>query len=231
MDEARAALARSDEDFERATEAHEQAAEAAEMAEDALAAADDARADAQAREADARAARSSAEGEVNALHAEVQALARLVERDSSEQGGQVLDLVRVKSGYEKALGAALADDLRAPAIDGDAASGWATLPGYPQAQPLPDGGVVALTNYVTVPEVLARRMSQVGLIDPRRCAPPASRSETGPAVGVPGRRSVALGRVPRRGGRGRALDRRASPGAAEPLAGVETGPGRGLCPC
>ena len=101
---------------------------------------------------------------VNALHAEVQALARLVARDSSEQG-QVLDLVRVKSGYEKALGAALADDLRAPAIDGDAPSGWATLPGYPQAQPLPDG-VMALTNYVTVPEVLARRMSQVGLIDP-----------------------------------------------------------------
>ena len=164
VEEARAALTRSEEDFEGATEAHEQAAEAAEMAEDALAAADDARSDAQAREADARAARSSAEGEVNALHAEVQALSRLVERDSSEQG-QVLDLVRVKSGYEKALGAALADDLRAPAIDGDAPSGWATLPGYPQAQPLPDG-VMALTNYVTVPEVLVRRMSQVGLIDP-----------------------------------------------------------------
>ena len=168
VDEARAALTRSEEDFETASEAQEQAAEMAEMAEDALVAADEARSDAQAREADARAARSSAEGEVNALHAEVQALARLVERDSSEQG-QVLDLVRVKPGYEKALGAALADDLRAPAIQGDAPSGWATLPAYSQAQPLPDG-VMALTNHVTVPEVLARRMSQVGLIEPEDAA-------------------------------------------------------------
>jgi len=164
VDDAKGALTKAGADFEIAQTAHSHASIAAEAAEEALVAADEARSDAQSRESDARAARSSAEGEVNALHAEVQALSRLVERDSSEQG-QVLDLLRVKSGYEKALGAALADDLRAPAIDGDGPSGWATLPGYAQAQPLPDG-VVALTNYVTVPEVLARRMSQVGLVEP-----------------------------------------------------------------
>ncbi len=80
--------------------------------------ADEARAETQAREADARAERSEAEGEANALRAEVAALARLVERDTAE-GGQVLDLLRVTSGYEKALGAALADDLRAPAVGDD----------------------------------------------------------------------------------------------------------------
>ena len=71
--------------------------------------------------------RSEAEGEANALRAEVSALAKLVERDTAE-GGQVLDLLRVEGGYEKALGAALADDLRAPVIESDALSGWTSLP-------------------------------------------------------------------------------------------------------
>jgi chromosome segregation protein len=161
--EAEAALNRAGADFATAEGAQGAAEQASDDAEAALLAADEARADAQAREADARAGRSEAEGEANALRAEVAALARLVERDTAE-GGQVLDLLRVQAGYEKALGAALADDLRAPAVgDGDA-SGWVALPGYAVAQALPDG-VAALTNHVTVPGVLARRMSQVGLVD------------------------------------------------------------------
>ena len=137
---------------------------AANTAEAALVTADDAREDAQGREAEARAERSSAEGEVKALQAEVAALASLVDRDTAE-GGQVMDLLSVKSGYEKALGAALADDLRAPEVDDETPSGWTVLPGYAKPQTLPDG-VKALSNYVTVPSVLARRMSQVGLVDP-----------------------------------------------------------------
>ncbi len=136
---------------------------AAQNADTALAAADDARNAAQAREADARAHRSEAEGEANALRAEATALARLVERDTAE-GAQLLDVVQVKPGYEKALGAALADDLRAPEIDRDEITGWARLPGYAKPQSLPEG-IAALTSYVTVPDVLARRMSQVGLVD------------------------------------------------------------------
>lgn len=140
------------------------ASDAASAAEAALAATDDARESAQSKEADARAGRSAAEGEVKALQAEVAALARLVDRDTAE-GGQVMDLLTVKSGYEKALGAALADDLRAPVIeDSTVASGWAALPGYVNAQDLPSG-VAALSNYVSVPSVLARRLSQVGLVD------------------------------------------------------------------
>ena len=136
---------------------------AAGAAEQALVSADDAREVHQAREAEARAERSSAEGEVKALQAEVAALARLVDRDTAE-GGQVMDLLAVESGYEKALGAALADDLRAPAIEDDGASGWASLPAYDKPQPLPKG-VEALTNHVNVPRVLARRLGQVGLVD------------------------------------------------------------------
>ncbi len=163
VSEAGEAHVRASGEFELAEAAQKTAAGAAEAAELALLAADDARAEAQTREADARAGRSEAEGEANALRAEVAALARLVERDTAE-GGQVLDLLRVETGYEKALGAALADDLRAPAVDGSVASGWVTLPGYTTPQDLP-GGVAALTNYVSVPGVLTRRMGQVGLVD------------------------------------------------------------------
>ncbi len=163
VEQSQAALARAGADFDSATKAQAAAQQASEQAEAALLAADQARSDAQAREADARAARSEAEGEVSALQAEVAALARLVDRDTAE-GGQVLDTLRVEPGYEKALGAALADDLRAPAVEGDAASGWVALPGYGAPQVLP-AGVAALSNHVTVPEVLARRMAQVGLVD------------------------------------------------------------------
>ncbi len=163
MAEAEAALTKAEADFAAAGEAEKLAVAAAEAADKALVAAEAARAETQGRESDARGLRSEAEGEANALRAEVAALAKLVERDTAE-GGQVLDLLRVQGGYEKALGAALADDLRAPAVEADAASGWALLPGYAAPQTLPDG-VAALTNYVTVPEVLARRMSQVGLVD------------------------------------------------------------------
>ncbi|MEE4346309.1 MAG: chromosome segregation protein SMC, partial [Paracoccaceae bacterium] len=140
------------------------AVEKAQKAEDALNAADEARAETQTREATARAQRSEAEGEVNALSAEVSALARLVERDTAE-GGQILDLLQVAPGYEKALGAALADDLRAPEVDADGPSGWTALPAYTEPQALPKG-VTALTNHVSVPEVLVRRMGQIGLVDP-----------------------------------------------------------------
>ena len=157
------ALEHAGADFAQAEEAQGRATGVSEAAEKALAEADNARADAQAREADARAERSEAEGEANALRAEVGALARLVERDTAE-GGQLLDALRVSPGYEKALGAALADDLRAPEVGPAAPSGWAQLPGYGQPQLLP-AGVDALSNHVSVPEVLTRRMAQVGLVD------------------------------------------------------------------
>jgi chromosome segregation protein len=161
--EARAISERADEEFEGAVEAEEIARGTVETAEDTLAEAEAARAQAQSEETDARAARSSAEGEVNALDAEVRGLSKLVQRDTSE-GGQVLDVLKVAPGYEKALGAALADDLRAPVVAGDGPSGWVTLPVYDLEQPLPRGAV-PLSDFVTVPEVLQRRISQIGLVE------------------------------------------------------------------
>ena len=156
------AQAAAAEAYEIAEEGVEAAAALAEAADDALASTETARADAQSREADARAARSSAEGEANALRAEVAALARLVEREALA-GQQIMDLLSVTPGYESALGAALADDLRAPQISKDRRSGWAVLNDYPSPQPLP-AGATPLSKWVKAPAVLARRLGQTGLV-------------------------------------------------------------------
>jgi len=158
-----AALAQAADDFMAATGAEASAGAAAEAAEDALIHAEDARAQTQSLEVEARGERSEAEGEMNALRAETGALAKLVQRDTAE-GGQILDRLQVEHGFEKALGAALADDLRAPEVDADGPSGWAALPSYAQVQPLPSG-VTPLTNHVSCPDVLERRMGQIGLVD------------------------------------------------------------------
>ncbi|MDP2083610.1 MAG: AAA family ATPase [Gemmobacter sp.] len=155
-------LERATEDQAEAEEAHAEALAAAEDAEAMLAEAEAARAEAQTREAEARAARSAAEGEANALRAEVAALGRLMERES-QAGHQVLDLLSVEPGYEAALGAALADDLRAPEIAADAASGWVRLPDYDDTAPLPPGAA-PLAPHVGAPDVLNRRLGQIGLV-------------------------------------------------------------------
>jgi len=162
VDESKARLAGAAEDEAAARAAEEAAKQMAQRAEDALTAADEARAEAQSREAEARAERSEAEGEANALRAEAQALAKLLERDTAE-GGQIMDRLQVQQGFEKALGAALADDLRAPEVQADGPSGWASLPDYTSPPPLPEG-VTPLSRHVSVPEVLARRMGQIGLV-------------------------------------------------------------------
>ncbi len=159
--DSQAALAQAKTDFEAAQTAEATATALAAEAEAGLTRAEEARSVSQSREAEARARRSEAEGEMNALRAETAALAKLVQRDTAE-GGQILDRLQVQQGFEKALGAALADDLRSPEVDADGPSGWALLPAYAAEQALPDG-VTPLTAHVSVPEVLARRMSQIGL--------------------------------------------------------------------
>ena len=165
-EEAGEALDAAAEAYETAQEAQEEAMAMAEAAEEALAAAEEARAEAQQRESAARAARSEAEGEAGALKAEVGALARLVERDAGG-GNQLLDRLGVAPGYEAALGAALADDLRAPEVT--EGSGWRLLPDYDAAQALPVG-VEPLSRHVTAPAVLARRIAQIGVIAPEEAA-------------------------------------------------------------
>ena len=166
---AKAAVAEASTQASNAAAAYEQAhldeaaaVEAVAQAETALAEAEARRADCLNHENTARTARSEANGVVNALQAEMSALAKLVERSRGE-GDQLLDQVHVESGYEKALGAALADDLKAPAVTAEGLSGWAQLQEYDTPPRLPEG-VESFGQYVTVPGVLNRRIAQVGLV-------------------------------------------------------------------
>ncbi len=137
--------------------------QAALQAETDLLAIETARVDTQARDGDARAALSEASGEANALNAEVGALERVIARDQSGDK-QLLDEVRADKGYEAALGAALADDLKAPVVGPDGVSGWVLLPEYDEEADLP-GEADRLAEHVSAPEVLNRRLMRIGLVD------------------------------------------------------------------
>ncbi|TMV76740.1 chromosome segregation protein SMC, partial [Thioclava sp. BHET1] len=157
-----AALGKAAEDYAAAEEAQAEATAMAEEAEIRLEETETRRAEVQQRESEARAQRSGAEGEANALRAEVSALTKLVEREA-QAGTQLLDQLKVAPGFEQALGAALSDDLRAPVIGAADRSGWLGLSAYETTQPLPEGAV-PLSAHVGAPDVLARRLAQIGLV-------------------------------------------------------------------
>ena len=116
----------------------------------------------QSAESELRAERADAEGQLGTLEAEIRALGKLLERERSG-GAQILDEVQVEIGFEAAIGAALADDLKAPHDPEPGHSGWRGLPAYPAPQPLP-AGVRALSEAARGPAALDRRLSQVGLV-------------------------------------------------------------------
>ncbi|MBF9031259.1 chromosome segregation protein SMC [Rhodobacterales bacterium HKCCE3408] len=150
-------------DYETAQETLTAATDLAHRAEETLADTETARAKTQAQEGEARAARAEAEGRANTLDAEVRALSKLLERDRGK-GDQLLDAVQVAPGFETAVGAALADDLKAPLAPGAGATGWTGLKQYDQPQKLP-GGVPSLAEYADGPDALDRRLAQVGVVD------------------------------------------------------------------
>lgn len=163
VEEARQAEAQGATAFEAAQGAAETASQEVRAAEEAAKAAEDRRGEAQAAEAAARAAASETTGEAKALRAEVSGLQRLLARDKGVSG-QILDEVRAAPGFERALGAALADDLKAPRLGEGRRSGWASLPGYQTPIALPEG-VEPLGAHVTGCDLLARRLAQVGVVD------------------------------------------------------------------
>ena len=210
--------------FVAAEAAQEAAVALAAQTEEALLSAEEARAATQSREAEARAARSAAEGEANAIRAEVAALAKLVAREA-QAGSQLLDRLTVEPGYEAALGAALSDDLRAPEMTGAARSGWTVLEQYDPPQALP-AGVLPLATHVGAPAVLDRRLAQTGLVDAADGARLQGLLLPGQRLVVAAGRSVAVGRVPVRGG-GCAISRRIAAAAVEPPCAVEARSGGG----
>ena len=74
-----------------------------------------------------------------------------------------MDALSVTKGYEKALGAALGDDLDAP-VDPSAPMHWAGAALDPFDPTLP-AGVEPLSRFVKAPAELARRLAQIGVVE------------------------------------------------------------------
>lgn len=142
--------------------------EAAEAAQDAFAGAEIAADEAEEAHVAARAGLDharrplgEAERAAQRLDTEARTLAKLLDVGTSRQWPAVLDSIRVERGYETALGAALGDDLDAPA-DAAAPVHWALSDGAGDA-PLP-AGADPLGAHVEAPPVLARRLAQIGVV-------------------------------------------------------------------
>ena len=109
-----------------------------------------------------REAAAKANLRANELKTERETLAKLVTPTNDGTWPAVVDDIQVASGFEAALGAALGDDLDAPAA-GDAPVHWSQTDTTEADAPLPEGAE-ALTTYVTAPVELARRLAQIGLV-------------------------------------------------------------------
>jgi chromosome segregation protein len=104
---------------------------------------------------------AAAQAALAALDSEARALERAVA--TSDVSNRALGAVKASPGYEHALAAALGDDLDA-AIGGDGPRVWAGAEMQAGDPALPKG-VTPLSDHVTAPTALARRLAQVGVVD------------------------------------------------------------------
>ena len=145
----------------RAASARREAAEARlQRAGEAIAAADGTRQQAAAARDEAESEAAGARAAQAALQSEAQALIKAVE---SSGGDRAINHVKAEPGFERALAAALGEDLDA-AIQGDAPRRWAGAaldPGDPALPP----GCASLADHVQAPEALLRRLRQIGVAD------------------------------------------------------------------
>ena len=111
----------------------------------------------------ARAPLAGAEKSVQRLETEAKTIRKLLAVESKNLWPPVMDAITVSKGYEKALGAALGDDLDAP-VGASAPMHWAGAAVDPSDPTLPDG-VAALAQFVSAPEELARRLGQIGVVE------------------------------------------------------------------
>ena len=110
-----------------------------------------------------RAPLAEAERRVQRLETEAKTIGKLLAVESKNLWPPVMDALVVEKGYEKALGAALGDDLDAP-IDPSAPMRWSGVALDPSDPILPEG-VLALAHYVKAPPELARRLAQIGVVE------------------------------------------------------------------
>ncbi len=111
----------------------------------------------------ARAALAETEKQVQRLETEAKTLAKMMAPETRNLWPPVIDHVSVGKGYEKALGAALGDDLDAP-LDPTSPMHWSQINPAAGDPPLPEGAE-SLAAHVQAPAQLARRLAQIGVVD------------------------------------------------------------------
>ncbi len=111
----------------------------------------------------ARAPLAAAERRVQRLETEAKTIGKLLAVESKNLWPPVMDALSVTEGYEKALGAALGDDLDAP-VDQSAPMHWAGATPDPADPGLPPGAE-PLSRFVKAPPELARRLAQIGVVE------------------------------------------------------------------
>jgi chromosome segregation protein len=105
---------------------------------------------------------AEAERRVQRLETEAKTLSKVLAVESKNLWPPVMDHISVDKGYEKALGAALGDDLDAP-VDATAPMRWQSS-GATDGDPALPAGVEPLARHVQAPAELARRLNQIGVI-------------------------------------------------------------------
>lgn len=114
-------------------------------------------------EHDARGPLTIAQSELDRIETESRTLSTIINVDGQDLFPPVIDKIKVEPGFEVALGAALGEDLDI-STDSSASIYWDLIePGSGDA-PLPPS-VKPLTDAVTAPPELIRRLAQVGVVE------------------------------------------------------------------
>src|SRR5215472_16541417 len=111
----------------------------------------------------ARATLAESEKRVQRLETEAKTLSKMLSLETRSLWPPVIDHISVEKGYEKALGAALGDDLDAP-IDPSSPMHWTEVAHESDDPALPEG-ITPLARFVKAPGQLARRLAQIGVVD------------------------------------------------------------------
>jgi chromosome segregation protein len=141
----------------------EEATEALASAERAAVAAEKAVAEARSSETALRAPLQEARAELARVETEARTLARIINASGGGLFPAVLEQIRVRKGFETALGAALGEDLDLP-LDPGAPAHWAGAEADADDPVLPDG-IPSLASVVEAPRQLSRRLAQIGIVE------------------------------------------------------------------
>ncbi len=118
---------------------------------------------ARARVDEARTRAHEAQRAIDALEAEIRAIEKMLRPEPTAGASRLVDELEVEAGFEKALAAALGEDLEA-ALDEEAAVHWRALPAIADVAALP-AEVTPLSRHVRAPAVLSRRLAAIGVVE------------------------------------------------------------------